>query len=329
MSRLMDDIAATAAAVASARIRGGEGAPALGIFTDLERRMRLCPRFLLDEHVVRSAIELSLGRPTVFREAMRHIRLPYERLWVEWEEKHRERLRQDFLDYTPDPLKPVPERIGFLIEGSGRKGNITWAWQNPPLRGIPNPPNVSPFDVQFDLDTSIPQEFGLLEGLQNATLGQLWKDNPVQLEALFDIWRTSRHVPSVWGRQWLDRWGKGNERFFLSDIYGELVGVYAILLLLTASRPTVEYKQISQAKINKARARKRAALLFDHTEVSMCLSHRVVAQRQGQPLGRARKSPRIHVVSSYLARRGDKHWITNSYVRGSGDAVERHIKVTK
>ena len=326
---LMNDIAATAAAVASARVGSGEGAPALEVFTDLDRRMRLCPRFLLDEHVVRSAIELSLGRPTVFREAMRHIRLPYERLWCEWPEVYRERLRQDFLNYVPDPLKPVPDRIGFLIEGKGRKGNITWAWQNPPLRGVPNPPNVSPFDVQFDLDACIPQEFGLLEGLKNATLGTLWRDNPVQLEALCDIWRTSRHVPSTWGRQWLDGWGKDKERFFLSDIYGELIGVYAILLLLTASRPTVEYKQISQAKINKARIKKRAVPLFDHTEVSMCLSHRVVQQRQGQPLGRARKSPRIHVVSSYLARRGDKHWITSPYIRGSGDTVERHIKVTR
>lgn len=324
--RLMDDVAATAAAVTSAR---DKAPPALSIFTDLDRRMRLCPRFLLDEHVVRSAIELSLGRPTVFREAMRHIRLPYERLWCEWEEKHRERLRQDFLDYVPDPLKPVPNRIGFLIEGRGRKGVVTWLWQNPPLSGLPNPPNVSPFDVQFDLDACIPQEFGLLEGLKAATLGRLWQDNPVQLEALFDIWRTARHAPSTWGRQWLSDWGGDKERFFLSDIYGEYIGIWAILLLLTASRPTVEYKQVSQTKINKARIKKRAAPLFDHIEVTMNISHRAVTQRQGQPLGHVRKSPRIHVVSSYLARRGDKHWLVNSYVRGSGDAVERHIKVTK
>jgi len=323
----MDDVAATALAVASARVRGGEGA--LTIFTDLERRMRLCPRFLLDEHVVRSAIELSLGRPTVFREAMRHIRLPYERLWVEWKEKHRERLRQDFLDYVPDPLKPVPDRIGFLIEGQGRKGTVTWLWQNPPLQGLPNPPNVSPFDVQFDLDACIPQEFGLLEGLQNATLGKLWQDNPVQLEALFNIWRTSRHVPSTWGREWLSRYGKDVERFFLSDIYGELIGVYAVLLLLTASRPTVEYKQISQAKINKARIKKRVAPLFDHTEVTMHLNHRAVASVSRGPLERIRRSPRLHIVSGYLARRGDKHWLVSPYQRGSGDAIERHIKVTK
>ena len=65
--RLMDDVAATAAAVASARVRGSEGAPALGIFTDLDRRMRLCPRFLLDEHVVRSAIEPELSALVVNR----------------------------------------------------------------------------------------------------------------------------------------------------------------------------------------------------------------------------------------------------------------------
>lgn len=329
MALLMNDVAATAAAVASARVRGGEGAPALGVFTDLERRMRLCPRFLLDEHVVRSAIELSLGRPTVFREAMRHIRLPYERLWCEWPEVYRERLRQDFLDYTPDPLKPVPDRLGFLIEGSGRKGTVTWLWQNPPLSGLPNPPNVSPFDVQFDLDACIPQEFGLLEGLKNATLGQLWKDNPVQLEALCDIWRTSRHVPSAWGRQWLNHWGKDKEGFFLSDVYGELIGVYAILLLLTASCPTVEYKQVSQAKINKARIKKRVAPLFDHVEVTMHLNHRAVMSTSRGSLERARRSPRLHIVSGYLARRGDKHWLVSPYQRGSGDAIERHIKVTR
>jgi len=326
---LMDDVAATAAVVASGAVRDGERSPSLGIFVDLDRRMRLCPRFLLDEHVVRSAIELSLGRPSVFREAMRHIHLPYERLWVEWEEKHRERLRQDVQDYTPDPLKPVPDRIGFLIEGSGRRGNITWAWQNPPLKAMPNPPNVSPFDVQFDLDAQIPQEFGLLEGLKNATLGELWRDSPVQLEALCDILRTARHVPSAWGQRWLNHYGKGAERFFLSDIYGELIGVYAILLLLTASRPTVEYKQVSQVKINKTRTKKRTAPLFDHVQVTMHLNHRVVASASRGPLGRTRRSPRLHIVSGYLARRGDKHWLISPYQRGRGDAIERHIKVTK
>ena len=315
----MDGIAATAA-------WGVKDFPITEVFVDLNRRMRLCPRFLLDEHVVRSAIELSLGRPAVFRNALRHIRLPYERIWIEWEEKHRERLRRELQD-VPDPLKPVPERLGFLIESDGRRGTITWAWQNPPLAGLPNPPNISPFDVQFDLDAQIPQEFGLLEGLKIATLGTLWRDDPVQLEALCDIWRTSRHVPSVWGSRWLNRLGTDGARYFLSDIYGELIGVYAIMLLLTASHPTVEYKEISRTKLNKARIKKHAVPLFGHTEVTMNISHRVVQQRQGQP--HARKSPRIHVVSSYLARRGDKHWITSSYVRGSGDAIERHIKVTK
>ena len=54
---LMDDLAATAALVMSGAARDGERSPSLGIFLDLDRRMRLCPRFLLDEHVVRSAID--------------------------------------------------------------------------------------------------------------------------------------------------------------------------------------------------------------------------------------------------------------------------------
>ena len=175
----------------------------------------------------------------------------------------------------------------------------------------------------------IPQEFGLLEGLKNATLGQLWKDSPVQLEALCDIWRTARHVPSAWGSRWLNHYGKGAERFFLSDIFGELIGVYAILLILTASRPTVEYKSVDQSKINKVRAKKRVSLLFDHIEVTMNTKYKTVQQRQGSPLNHARKSPRIHVVSSHLVVHNGHHSIVQPYIRGSGDTVERHIKVTK
>jgi hypothetical protein len=146
----------------------------------------------------------------------------------------------------------------------------------------------------------------------------------VQLPALLDVWRTSNHVLSAWGRKWVSH---DNARFFLSDIYGEYLGLLAVLLLLTASRPTVSYKTVDRAKLNKARARRREPALLDHTEVTMHLTHKEVVGQRRLSLGYQRRSPRLHQVSSYLARRGDKHWLVRPYLRGSGGPVERRVRV--
>jgi hypothetical protein len=61
--------------------------------------------------------------------------------------------------------------------------------------------------------------------------------------------------------------------------------------------------------------------------VSLRLAPVGATLRPVQPLGYLRKSPRVHLVSSYLARRGDKHWIVEPYWRGSGDVIHRQTHV--
>jgi hypothetical protein len=111
----------------------------------------------------------------------------------------------------------------------------------------------------------------------------------------------------------------------LADVYGEFIMIWACLLLLTASRPVVAYTTVDLGRLNKARAKRHELPLCDHTRVSMRLGDR--HQRPGVPLGHARKSPRIHLVGRYLARRGDKHWICEPYWRGEGTNVTRHVRV--
>lgn len=317
---LMDSIAATTAMIGNMRD------PTLRIFSDMTERMRLAPRYLLDSSVMRASVELGLGRPKIFRDAMRHVRIPYPRMWVEWEESGRDRLRRelDEEENALQALKPVPDRLGFLLESDegGRSGNVTWAWASAPN----TPPNISPFDARFNLDAGFEQPTVYTEGLLRSKLAKRWIDNPVQLNALLDIWRTSSHKLSAWGRTWVEAGGT-QERFFLSDIYGEFIEIWCIMLLLTSSRPTLAYRSISREKLNRARVRKREPSLLDHTQITMQLSAREIAGKR-QPLGHARKSPRIHMVSRYLATRGDKHWLVEPYLRGQGEAVERHVRVT-
>jgi hypothetical protein len=194
-------------------------------------------------------------------------------------------------------------------------------------------PHVAPITAYFDLDSRfVETRSDRLAAFQTGALINLWKENPVQLKALYDIWETVHHKPSEWGKEFFAIMVEGGHdiRYLLhsnyADVVGEYIDIWAIVLLLTASRPTVTYRQIDRTKINKVRTRKREAPLLDHTEVVMHLhGNRAV---NGAPRSTyARKSPRIHYVSSYLARRGDKHWLVQPYVRGSGKWVTRHTHV--
>ncbi len=115
---LMDAIVETAAAV---RRMGSETWPLLRLFPILADQLHGAPRLLFDRAAIATAVELTLGRPKVLVEALAHLRIPYPRLWVEWEEVGRARLRERFLE-TPDPERPIPARLGFLLECDAATG---------------------------------------------------------------------------------------------------------------------------------------------------------------------------------------------------------------
>ena len=346
---LFDNLAAMASEVNQNRIstfrdvREMPGSDAiLGIYAELMERMKNAPRFLLDRSVTQTMVELSLGRPKVLREAMEFVRVPYPRMWIEWEETHREKIRQTFNTRPDDPGRPLPERLGFLIEceEGGRRGTVTWAWTSPPWEGIDSRelqvPNIGPVSAYFDLDAHYDQGKRREQSFLNGNLAKTWAGNQTQLEALWSIWETAIHRPSEWGKRYLDVFASDPDELqhridlCFADVYGEYIGVWATLMILTSSRKATDYREINRAKINKARAKRREVPLLDHTEVVMHVSgHDNANGRPRIPLGHTRKSPRVHMVSRYLARRGDKHWLVEPYLRGSGDAVERHVHVQK
>lgn len=329
---LMDAIAAMAGATPKEQAND----PLLGIYPDMEKRLHLTPRFLLDRTAVQAAVDLSLGRPKVLVEAMQHLHVPFPRLWVEWEESDRSRLIEVFQRMTivTPPGRPLPKRLGFLLEAdeSGRAGTVTWVWTSSGIGiGGIEIPNVSPITAYWDLDQRI--DYQIAERRSRLTMVKLWEDNPVQLAALLDLWRTADHLPSEWGTQWLYAVCRNQDElaerlaYCYADVYGEYIMAWAVMMLLTSSRRTVDYQPVDRVKINKNRARKRQVPLLDHTQVIMHLGNSTLSSVRRAPLGHARKSPRVHLVSRYLARRGDKHWIVQPYLRGVGEGVQRHVHV--
>jgi hypothetical protein len=83
--------------------RRSEKHPVMGVFPDLENRLKGCPRFLFDESSIHTAVELTLGRPKVLRQAMQFLRIPYTKLWIEWPEAGRKKLRDTFTS-RDDPI---------------------------------------------------------------------------------------------------------------------------------------------------------------------------------------------------------------------------------
>jgi hypothetical protein len=308
----------------------------------LRQRLVGAPRFLFDAAATRTAVELTLGRPKVLLEAIEHVRIPYPKLWVEWEEAGRARLRDEF---DPNPRltntdRPLPERVGFFLEcdaETGRKGTVTWAWSG---RGGGRPeeaiiPNIAPISPTFDLDRRFPQAADRLEAFQGNNLCRLWADHPVQVDALKEIWRTAYHAPSEWGLHYLahPRWEYAGRPLpevlahCYADVYGEYIMVWATLMLLTASRPIVDYRRVDLARFNKARRKRGRPPRLDHTLVTLHLQDRAKQPVIRGALGFTRKSPRVHMVSSYLGRRGDKHWIVVPYWRGEGETIARRTQV--
>jgi hypothetical protein len=310
--------------------------PVLKVFPHLEDRFQGCPKFLFDEHSIHTAVELTLGRPKVLKEAMNNLRIPYPKMWIEWPEIGRQKLRDTLAPHERyNAARPLPTKIGFLIEADekGRKGIVTWAWTNLSM-GDDDPPNVCPISQFFDLDANFPQDMRHFNNFLQANLANIWKDKPIQVEALKDIWRTSIHKPSDWGEGYLKFYGTKpgyNDQFILdnlyADVYGEYIMVWSVLMLLTSSKKIVNLEKVDYGKLNVARQKKGKFPLANYTRVTMHLSEEARMSQQGVPLGFTRKSPRIHMVSSYLGVRGNKHWIVQPYWRGKGDIVSRHIHV--
>src|SRR3974390_795215 len=162
----MDDIAGAAKLVSESRQRDDSF---VAIFRDTFEKLKGTPRFLLDEAAIHTSVELSLGRPKVLFEAMQHLRVPYPRMWVEWPEAGREKLRETFNKDQPasTPDRPVADRIGFLWEAddAGRRGQVTWFWNGVNNIGLLTVPNAAPISPFFDLDRQIPQSQERIEGV--------------------------------------------------------------------------------------------------------------------------------------------------------------------
>jgi hypothetical protein len=306
-----------------------------GALVELPSPMQLGPmlratqvRYVLDGSVTEFAASFAFRETDRLLACMDLVRLPAQRLWVEWEDSERALvLRQ--AGFTRASMEA--RRVGVLIEGEpgGRRGAMQIVWST-----AEGGPELSPIVLDFDLDDPTlwrqPAAGGARAyGAAFEHGGELFGRGG--LETLF------RHMRFRMRPGWSEYYHR--QRLTTTKesacvqancecVAAEFPFVMGFLLALGA-RNAVELSTTELDRLNRARARRGKPELLDYTEVSAQLGgNRHAAGGAGRF---ARAEVRQHFVAGHLVRRADHIFWRRSHLRGNparGSILGRNIKLS-
>ena len=280
-------------------------------------------RYVLDDACVRMVSEAAFGEKSMVGEAVDLLRMPAERIWLEWSEPLPLQVVQRS-GHDGSGRKDRPARkVGILIESddSGRRGAAQMIWQNEQGEA-----ELSPFVAEFDFDAEL---FRASE-----TTKETVRHVQVRgLQALDPFFRRIRYRMDPKWEAYYRGYCKSNEHFerivcsALTHVAGDFP-IAAAFFLILSTRSAFDEKPASFAKLNAKRARKGKTALLDFVEVKMNLTP---SQQTGGFGAGERSLPRLHHVSGHLVRRGDTLYWRRAHLRGNpshGAIVAKTINVT-
>jgi len=292
---------------------------------DFRDAIRLTPqRYILDDTATKLCTELAVLDPELLYKSFDILRLPAERLWIEWRERPRfEALRLLPVD-LPDPsVIPNESRAGVLIEANadGRSG-LAWLFT-----GYKESADFCPLYLNFSTETSLsaPRREANLSTF-SISIPKLPNLKPVLDHCLVNVERSwsdycrnasasveeaNRYIQTMAGKIWLD-WP-----------------FVAAFLLLYQARSVFQARPSKLADLNRARAKRGKIDLLEHVEMVASLGVGV-AQGPGRGPAMVQAGKRLHHVRGHLVRRGDKlHW-RSPHLRGDralGVVASRTVRV--
>jgi hypothetical protein len=304
-----------------------------GAITNVATAMRNAQCFELSTDVVSACEHVLSTRPSTILEAIYRLRLPYDRIWIEW-------TAQRTLHERPNN-KPPPTRLGALIEAdnnpTNQKGCAIWAWHHQ------NELTICPIGMKFDWCTSnepiqvqIANELGISPQIDHLSDVELTKKafsisryakfvNPTELRAFIELEKRATRYPSGHALAmftYLFNHDKTLLMSFADDVAGELPFVEAFLIMLNSPR-IINHQREDLTKLNKARAKSRKKPLREFTITKLNLSrgmtNRIEARTQV-----SRDQARLHLVRGHFkVRKSGVYW-WNSFPRGQiAEVVER------
>ncbi len=255
------------------------------------------------------------------------VRVPSERLWVEWAEWPRMEALSDILETQINPTV-TGGRTGVLInsDASGRAGTIRSFWSTPD-----DIAHCAELITDFDLNLPIRGWNAVAEVFKGEAGGVYVAQEPA-FDALLS------HIRFRFDPAWSDHYRSANlsndqQAAILCTALGStafIIPMLFALFLLLAAKGGAQQRVVNMDRLNRMRRHSGKTELLEHVEVFASLR----AQREGNRThvdANTRIGRRLHHVRGHLARRGYSIFWRSPHLRGNarlGVVRSRTVELT-
>jgi hypothetical protein len=287
-----------------------------------------CPlRLVLADDLVRCVTALGLAEGDRLSGCLDLLRVPSERLWVEWAEAPRQAALCEIPELDIQPTANAG-RAGVLVhsDASGRTGTIRTFWSTADDKTY-----AAAMIAKFDLNVPIRSSQSVAAVFDGESAGVCLPEEPA-VDALLN------HICFRFDPAWCAYYRSANlSNHQQSAVLRASLGSMAFdvpmlfgLWLLMAAKDGAQQSVVDLDRLNRARRLAGKSELLEHVEVRT----NIQAQRhdsRSDGNAQIRIGRRLHHVRGHLARRGYKIYWRSPHLRGSarlGVVRSRTVELT-
>jgi hypothetical protein len=287
-----------------------------------------CPlRLVLADDLVRCSTALAYAEGDRLSGCLDLLRVPSERLWVEWAEEPRQAALREIPKLHVQPAANAG-RAGVLVhsDATGRTGTIRTFWSTADDKTF-----TAAMIADFDLNVPIRSSQSIAAVFDGESAGVCLPEEPA-IDALLS--HISFRFDPAWSYYYRSANLSNHEqsavlRAALGSMAFDVPMLFAVWLLMAAT-DGAQRSVVNLDRLNRARRLAGKSELLEHVEVRTSIQ----AQRHDNRSDgntKTRFGRRLHHVRGHLARRGYKIFWRSPHLRGNarlGVVRSRTVKLT-
>lgn len=283
--------------------------------------VRTCPlRLVLTDPLTSLCASLACADGDRLHGCLDLVRVPAERLWVEWNDAARNAGLPPDVPVDTDAQRAGPAAALVLASPSGRSGRVHSFWAD----GTDGEPRMAAIETWFDLDGPPPDE----------QLGGRWiRVSDSADPALAAVYEKLRfRLDPSWARYYaasgLD--DAARREVVVASLAGVVrdLPMLLALFLLTTARQALRRQHVDRDAVNRRRRARGEPELLEHLEVHAALNA-ATGRGSTDHADSRRRGPRLHHVRGHLVRRRDRVFWRVPHLRGdAGAGIVRSRTVT-
>jgi hypothetical protein len=287
-----------------------------------------CPlRLVLADDLVRCSTALAYAEGDRLSGCLDLLRVPSERLWVEWAEGPRQAALCEIPELAIQPTTSAG-RAGVLVhsDAAGRTGTIRTFWSTADDKTF-----AAAMIADFDLNLPIRNSQSIAAVFDGESAGVCLPEEPA-IDALL------RHIRFRFDPAWSDYYRSANLsnhqqwavlRAALGSMAFDVPMLFAVWLLMAAT-DGARRSVVNLDRLNRARRLAGKSELLEHVEVRTNIQAQHHGNRSDGNTG-TRTGRRLHHVRGHIARRGYKLFWRSPHLRGNarlGVVRSRTVELT-